>query len=118
MKNAPFKKLQVWKDGITLCKQAKVLVNRLKSERDYALSDQLWRSCISIVSNIAEGSSSGSNKNFIRYLNVAYGSLSEFRCQLTICWELESSDRLEIEKMDQLADSIGYRILRLKRSLE
>jgi len=53
-------------------------------ERHRALSDQIMRSAVSIPSNIAEGDERGTNKDALRFLLVARGSLAELETQLGI----------------------------------
>lgn len=52
------------------------------------LHNQLQRAAISVVSNIAEGAGSGTNKQFIRFLRIARGSNSEIHAQLLIMKDL------------------------------
>lgn len=54
----------------------------------YGLRNQIRRSAVSIPSNIAEGSSRKSNKEFYRYLEIAIGSAYELETQLIIANEV------------------------------
>ncbi|HNQ43823.1 MAG TPA: four helix bundle protein [Candidatus Cloacimonadota bacterium] len=54
----------------------------------YALTSQIRQCAVSIPSNIAEGSGRNSTKEFIRFLSIANGSLSEFETQLEIAHRL------------------------------
>ncbi len=76
-----FEKLEVWKRSCRLS----VEIHRLLSEcKDYGFKDQLFRSALSVPSNIAEGYERGSRKEYIRFLNIAKGSCGEMRTQLYI----------------------------------
>ncbi len=63
--------------------------------KDYSLKDQIRRSAISIISNIAEGFERGSNKDFVKFLFISKASCGEARAQLTIAFDqkyIEESD--------------------------
>lgn len=53
--------------------------------KDYGFRDQIQRAAVSIMNNIAEGSESGTNQTFIRFLNIAKGSCAEVRSMLYLC---------------------------------
>jgi four helix bundle protein len=63
-----FEELRIWQESRLLVKDIYALSNSLK---DYGFKDQLQRASISIMNNIAEGSESGTDKLFVRYLNIA-----------------------------------------------
>jgi four helix bundle protein len=52
--------------------------------RDFGLVDQLRRSAISVPSNIAEGDERDTNRDCVRFLYIAKGSLAELITQLEI----------------------------------
>ena len=56
--------------------------------RDFGFKDQIQRAAVSIMNNIAEGFDSGSDEQFIRYLNIAKGSSSEVKSMLYLCEDL------------------------------
>ena len=62
-----------------------------KSER-YNLTDQLKRAAISIPSNIAEGCSRNSSKEFSRYIQIALGSAFEVETQLLIVKDIDFAE--------------------------
>ena len=51
----------------------------------FGLRTQLNRCCVSIASNIAEGTSKRTNKHFLQYLEHSLGSAFEWETQLNIC---------------------------------
>lgn len=57
-------------------------------EETFGLTSQIQRSVVSIPSNIAEGYGRNSTGDYIRFLQIASGSLYEFQTQLEICFRL------------------------------
>jgi len=78
-------------EDIRAWKSAREVVNRIyeisqseKFKRDFSLCDQIKRASISMMSNIAEGFSRQSTKEFIQFLFIAKGSSAEVQSQLYI----------------------------------
>jgi len=82
MKN--HKDLEVWKESINLVKLIYEVTKKLPKDEIFGLTLQIKKSVISIPSNIAEGAARQSNKEFIQFLYIALGSLSELETQLII----------------------------------
>jgi len=57
--------------------------------QDYGFKDQIARSGLSVSSNIAEGMERASNKEKIRFLDIAKASAGELRTQVNIGIEIE-----------------------------
>lgn len=85
MGSANYKDLQVWRKSMDLVVEIYKLVKLLPKEEIYALSDQMRRAAISIPSNIAEGQSRNSTKEFTQFLSVSKASAAELTTQLLIC---------------------------------
>ena len=79
-----FKKLNVWQKSKDLTIQIYKLTDQGNFAHDFGLRDQMRRAAVSICSNIAEGDERGTNKDSIRFLYIAKGSLAEVLTQLEI----------------------------------
>lgn len=66
----------------------------------YALTNQMRRAAVSVPSNIAEGAARTGSKEFLYFLSIARGSLSELETQLQI------AERLGYMKKDSFPDNI------------
>ena len=78
------KDLEVYKHCLDLVEKIYQLTASFPSSENFGLTSQLRRASVSLPSNIAEGSSRGSTKDFIRFLNISSGSLAEIETQLII----------------------------------
>lgn len=83
-----FKEMLVWQKSMDLVEEVYRIIKLLPSDERYALIDQIKRSSVSIPSNIAEGRGRNSDREFLRFLNIANGSAYELETQLIICQRL------------------------------
>lgn len=110
MGNIYFKELKVWQKSIELVKEVYSLVKFLPSEEKYDLSSQMRRAVVSIPSNIAEGNSRNTKKEYMSFLGIARGSNSEIWTQLIICNELKYLTEEQTEKAIILCQEISKMI--------
>lgn len=103
MPTSDYKELKVWQKSIDLTVSIYEFVKTLPREETYALSDQMRRAVVSIPSNIAEGHGRISDKDCIKFLSIARGSLLEVETQIIICNRL---NYISNEKTTNLIDSI------------
>jgi four helix bundle protein len=82
MKN--FKKLLIWQKGFEIAVQSFKLVENFPKEERFGLSSQITRASVSIPSNISEGSSRTSEKDYNRFIEISLGSSFELETQLLI----------------------------------
>lgn len=76
-----FEELEVWQTAREITRTVYSLSNQGDFSRDWGLRDQMRRSAVSIMSNIAEGFESRTRPLFIDYLGRAKGSAGELRAQ-------------------------------------
>lgn len=81
-------RLLVWKESIELVKQVYELSSHYPKDELYGLTSQMRRAVVSVPSNIAEGAARDSSAEFVRFLIISRGSLSELETQLLIAKEL------------------------------
>jgi four helix bundle protein len=79
-----FKQLKVWQKGFAIAAQSFRLVETFPKEQKFGLCLQITRASVSIPSNIAEGSSRSSEKDYKRFLELSLGSSYEVETQLLI----------------------------------
>jgi len=78
------KDLDIWKKGLDLVTGIYGLTKSFPKEEIYGLSSQMQRAAVSYPSNIAEGAARNSKADYIRFLYIALGSLSELETQVII----------------------------------
>ena len=83
------KDLIVWGKSMDLVIATYKQCSKFPSDEKFGLTSQMRRSAISIPSNIAEGAARNSTKEYIRFLYIALGSLSELETQFLISKRLD-----------------------------
>jgi four helix bundle protein len=83
-------------------KRIYLLTAQFPTVERYTLTSQLRRSALSIPSNIAEGSSRESDKEYKRYIEIAMGSSFELETQLLVCLELDFARDFLIDEVISL----------------
>ena len=86
--------------------------------KDFGLKDQLQRSCVSVMSNIAEGFGRGGNNEFVQFLFIAKGSLAEVQSQLYISRDLGYITEKELDKAYGTTEEISRLINSFIKSLK
>ncbi len=76
-----FERLEVWQRS---CRLSVSIYRSMARCSNYGYRDQVFRSALSVPSNIAEGYERNSRKEYLRFLRIAKGSCGELRTQLYI----------------------------------
>lgn len=76
-----FKDYEVWRNSMNLVEEVYLLLEKFPNTEKYNLISQMSRSATSIPSNIAEGCSRNSKKEFCHFLEIALGSAFELETQ-------------------------------------
>lgn len=98
-----FRNLKIWEESIDLTEQIYILTSNFPDTEKYGLTSQMRRCSISIPSNIAEGSSRSSPKDFQHFLSISLGSAFELFTQLELANRL---GMINDEQKNKLSESI------------
>jgi len=78
----------------------------IASKERYGLIDHMRKTSISIPSNIAEGRSRGSRRDYIRFLRIAYSSGSELETQIEIATRIEDIKNIDFSTVSSLLEEV------------
>jgi len=85
----PHKKLKAWQLSMDIAVDVYKTSEKFPSEERFGLVSQMRRSAVSVPSNLAEGAARRTKKEFVSFLRIAQGSLSELDTQLELAKRLE-----------------------------
>lgn len=94
------------------------VTNKFPSKELYALTSQLRRAAISVALNIAEGSGTGSDKEFSRFLSIALRSIYELMCGMEIAVRLNYCPQEESDSIFESSDELAAMITSFKKKLK
>ena len=81
------------------------------------MQDQVQRAALSVPSNVAEGYERNSNKEFVRFLNIAKGSCGELRTQLYISRKLDFLNKADFDHLIGESKEISAMLHGLSRAV-
>ncbi len=105
-----FEDLKVWQDALEVSHHIYQASLRGAFARDFALRDQMRRAAISVVSNIAEGFESRTDRLFIEFLGRAKASAGELRAQLHLAYREGYFDEATFRSLSSDVTAIGRQI--------
>lgn len=111
------KDLQVWQKAMDLVEVVYKITSDFPSEEKFGLISQMRRAAVSVPSNIAEGASRGSIKEYIRFLSIARGSLIELETQLLISERLNFTVSFNYTELNSIAKMLSALINSLKKKI-
>ncbi|MEX0747367.1 MAG: four helix bundle protein [Rhodothermales bacterium] len=113
-----FEDIEAWQNARALAKEIYVVSRLSAFERDFALKDQIRKSAVSILSNIAEGFERDGNAEFIQFLSIAKGSCGELRAQLYIALDCAYIDDASFVRLSDDARRVSRLVNGLIRYLK
>jgi four helix bundle protein len=91
-----FKELKIWQKGFEIAVDTYKLIDSFPQSEKYSLAQQATRSATSIPSNVGEGSSRRSEKDYYRFIEISLGSSIELETQLLIAKAVKFGDEILI----------------------
>ena len=112
------KDLLVWKKSMDLVTRVYTITKDFPCDEVSGLTSQIRRSVVSVPSNIAEGSARQTRKEFIQYLYIASGSISELGTQMLIAANLNfiENDEIILKEIDEIGKMLSGLIFSLKKN--
>lgn len=117
-----YRDLIAWQKGMELVKAIYDATDSFPQHELYGLVSQLRRAAVSIPSNIAEGQAHYTNREFVRFLRLARGSLAEIETQLLIAQDRgyvsKTATDILIGQTDELGRVLSGLINSISKNLE
>jgi len=110
--------LIVWQKGMTLAEQVYLITAGYPKSELYSLTDQMRRAAVSIVSNIAEGKGRESKQEYLHFLAISQGSLTELETQILLSIRLRYLSEIDAETPLSLCDEIGRMLNTMRTQLK
>lgn len=112
-----FENIDAWQAARHLARDVYGITSEGAFRRDFGLRDQMRRSAVSTMSNIAEGFERDGNKEFRQFLSIAKGSCGEVRSQLYIARDVGYLDDQTYERLHKEATRVSELVSGLMRYL-
>ncbi|MGI8476217.1 MAG: four helix bundle protein [Thermomicrobiales bacterium] len=112
-----YRDLRVWQAGMDLVEEIYRLSELFPKHELYGLTSQLRRAAVSVPSNIAEGHTRDSTREYIRHVSIARGSLAEVDTQLEIAFRLGYCAADNLERLRSVASPLGRQLIALRSAL-
>lgn len=113
-----FEDIKAWQQARSLVKEVYQATGEGKFAKDFSLKDQIRRAAVSVISNIAEGFSRQTDKEFVQFLHIAKGSTSEVQSQLYVALDLRYISQEGFDNLYKQADEVGRLIFGFIRYLK
>ena len=113
-----FEEIEAWQKARILAQTVYKISGAGSFAKDYALKEQIRRTGISIMANIAEGHERAGRKEFIQFLAIAKASSGELRSHLYVALDQDYISKESFEEIYSLAMDTSRMINGLMRYLK
>ena len=112
-----FKDLINWQKGMDLAEKCYFLTKLFPRDELYGIVQQIRRSTVSIPANIAEGYGRRTTGDYIRFLNIAQGSINELETCLILSQRVGLSTKKDTLSIISLIREESRMIIALIKNL-
>ena len=105
--------LLVWKKSLEFVKLVYRLVKLFPVDEIYGLVSQLRRAAVSVLANIVEGRGKPTDKDFLKFLYIANGSLNECQCHFELALELGYIKKKQFDYIYAKSKEVGFLLFKL-----
>lgn len=112
-----FEDIVAWQKSRIVTKEIYQVTSSGEFSRDFGFRDQIRRSSVSIMANIAEGQGRKSSKEFANFLNFTHGSVAETQSHLYIALDLKYISQNDFKRIYDLLDEIAKMTMGLMKHL-
>ena len=113
-----FEDLEVWQNACDLAVSCHKIADGLTDQKWFRYSEQLRAAGLSPSNNIAEGSASHHDKEFVEFLNIARRSTSELASMALSFERMNILGAASTSNVLEMADKVGRKLTALIRHLE
>jgi len=108
-----FEDILAWQKSRQVTKLVYEITSTGNFSKDFGLRDQIRRSSVSVMANIAEGFGRRSDKEFANFLNIAHGSMAETQSHIYIALDLNYLSQEDFKNLYALCDENSRMIMSL-----
>jgi len=113
-----FRDLQVWQRGMGIVQSIYEISAGSPKAEIYGLTSQLRRAAVSVPSNIAEGHTRASTKEYLHHLSMAQASLAEVETQLELAARFKFASSEELQPIQAECGILSKQLYHLRDALE
>ena len=113
-----FKELKIWQKGMEITEKCYFLTKLFPKDELYGMVQQIRRCAVSIPANIAEGYGRRYTAEYIRFLNIAQGSINELETHLILSKQVGLCEKKDVEIILNLLKEESRMIISIIKKLE
>src|SRR5262245_592738 len=113
-----YRDLRVWQSALELAQQIYRATSGFPREEVFGLSAQLRRAIVSVPSNIAEGHTRESTRDYLHHLSYAQGSLAEVETQVELAARLGYLEPTSVDDLQRRLTSVGRQLYALRNAVK